>query len=354
MTFLRSSAIGLRLLFRKSFRRFKFALTWRVYALIVFAALSIFSISVIALELLPSHWLVRTTFVATLETQNLTFRNGKQSSSISGVSGASITLRETSAYFTGQLLGDSDLNQLLDAQGAKESSSKTFSKALQDSHLEVDNFLIPALRAVEISSSGRNRFISLQIVDEEQSAVSETTVVWNGSITSNSAALSQGIGSDRWEARAPLIEIETPEIAGLIYSPVPVTALSTERLRLSGSNQIATSSLLQGEIQFYLNFPFGSYPTEPVTLRSGEFTQFNALDAQLTNLELTETGIRFLLVGKADVIKVGFLNNRRNITPSMLDGLRSIESLAIIASSIFALLLALLSATSLGRTHTEG
>ncbi|MEW4459331.1 hypothetical protein AB1K42_14660 [Roseibium algicola] len=322
-----------------------------MYALIVFVALSLFSISVIALELLPSHWLVRTTFVATLETQNLTFRNGQQSSSISGISGTSIALREASEYSTDQSLDASDLTQMLDTQGDQKSNSKTFSRASQDSHLELDSFLIPARRAVELSSSGRNKFVSLQIVDEERGAASQTTVVWNGSVTSNSAPISERIGSDRWEAHAPLIEIETPEIAGVIYSPVPVTALSTERLRLSGSNQIATSSLLQGEIQFYLDFPFGSYPTEPVILRNGEFTQFDGLDAQLTNLELTETGLRFLLVGKADGIRAGFLNNRRNITPSMLDGLRSIESLVIIASSVFALLLALLSAISLGRTY---
>ncbi|SNZ07456.1 hypothetical protein [Cohaesibacter gelatinilyticus] len=345
----RSGVITLRLFLRRSYRRFKIALTWRVYAVIIFVSLSLFCASVIALELLPSHWLINTTFVATLETQNLTFRNGKQNSSISGISGSSIALREINAYSPDQALEVGDLTQLTDVQGTESPRSKVFSKASEDSHLELDSFLIPAELAMEISTSGQNKYISLQIVGDDQSVASETTIVWYGDITLDSVPISKDIGSDRWKAISPLIEIQKPEIDGLIYSPIPVTALSTERLRLSGSNQIATSSLLEGEIQFYLNFPFGSYPTEPTTLRSGEFTQFNDLEAQITNLELTETGIRFLLVGKANAVKTGFLNNRRNITPSMLDGFRSIESLVIIMSSLFALLLAVLSAISLGR-----
>lgn len=338
MTVFRKGAIiGLRILLRRSLK----TLTWRTYALVLFSA------AVIALELLPSHTLLKTTFVATLETQNLAFRTGQQNSIISGISGSRIILRERAVNSDTLSLEISDLTQLSDTEVSQKTASRTFSKISENSHLELDSFLLPAQRAIEISTSGRKKFISMQVIDDGQSVPSETIIVWNGNVRLDSDKMSTNIGDDRWEALSPLIEIETPEIEGLIYDPLLVTALSTERLRLSGTKQIATSSLLQGEIQFYV----WNYPSNLSRLQAGEFTQFSDLDAQLTNLELTENGLKFVLVGQAEVIKTGFLNNRRDITPSLLDGLRSIESLVIIISSLFAILLAVISAISLGRDN---
>lgn len=333
---------------RKTLPQMKFKLSGRGYVLIVISSLSVFSASVVVLELLPSHWLVNTTFVATLETQSLTFRTGALNADISGISGSRISLHAKDSASSQTSQGLYDLTRL-EKEDSDASSSKVFSKQTESTHLELDSFLIPSGSAVEILTFGTDKYVSLQIIEEDRNAVSEVAIVWNGIITSEPQAAhsAPGAGSERWQASAPLIEIENPHVEGLIYSPVTVHALSTERLRLSGSDQIATSSLLQGEIQFYV----GNYPSNSIALRTGEFTQFSGLNAQLANFELTENGIRFILVGKADSVQIGFLKNRREIIPSLLDGIRSIDSLVIILSSLFALLLAGLSALSLGRTH---
>ena len=64
---------------------------------------------------------------------------------------------------------------------------------------------------------------------------------------------------------------------------------------------------------------------------------------------MTENGLRFVLIGDAESIQVGFLNNTRNIQPSLLDFLRSIDSLGIIISSLFAFFLAALGALRMGK-----
>ncbi|QUS59154.1 hypothetical protein [Pseudovibrio brasiliensis] len=332
---------------RNFFARFDITLTWRGLAVIGAFCLIIFSFCVIALELLPSSFFAKTTFVATLEAQNLSLRVGETNAVISGVSGTRISLHDLAEEpfdATGQ---SNDLTQLLETENNKPSSQIIYAKTSNATHLELDSFFIPAGQAMELSTSGKNKFISLQLIEEDSNKQSNATIVWKGQVTSgvNSTPTVQQIGSKRWSAIAPLVQIDGPHIDGLIYSPIDVVGISTDRLRLYGSKQIATSSLLSGDIQFY----FGSYPNEPVALRPGEFTKFTNLNAQLANLTLTENGVQFVLVGEASSVKVGFLENLREIHPSLLDGLRSVQSLIIIISSIFALLLAGLSAVSLGK-----
>ena len=341
----RNFIIWLRVLFRKLFRKLNFTLTWRHTALLAVFTILSFSASVIVLELLPSRWPLKPTFVATLETQNLTLRNGQHNSNIAGISGSQISLRDVHSHSSESSVLSNDLTQLSQPKGNDESVARVFTKASEGAYLELDSFLIPARQAVELSSSGQKNFMSLQIVEDEDNIRSEVSLVWNGEISDGTSPISARVGSERWEANVPLVEIENAEIDGLIYSPITVTALSTERLRLSGSDQIATSSLLSGEIQIYV----GSYPRDSISLSAGEFTKFTDLDAQLTNLELTDSGLKFVLVGEASAINVGFLNNLRDITPSLLDGLMSIPSLQIILSAFFTLIAAGVSAINLSQ-----
>ena len=230
-----------------------------------------------------------------------------------------------------------------------EYPQKTFAITSDSDHLELDSFLVPAGRILELSSTGAERFLSLQVAGDETADPSEVVVAWNGGIEQDNGTPSETtqLGSENWSGTVPIIEIDTPNIDGLIYNPIEVAGLSTDRLRLHGASQIATSSLIEGDIQFY----FGSRPSDPVFLRTGEFIQFSGVAAQLTNLTLTPRGMQFVLVGEAQSIRVGFLANLRDINPSLLDGLLSIQSLVMIVSSIFALLLAGLSAIGLRRSN---
>lgn len=310
-------------------------------------AVVVFSAGIFVLELTPSRQLLNTTFIASIETQNVSMRVGLGSATIAGISGTSISGHDQSI----QAIGTeeiTDLTQLGSTPKETNSNSFSYSSASSETHLELDELVIPPNRAIEFASSGIRRFLSVQAIIEDGTTPFEVIVVWKGPIVSEAADATTGalLGSERWLNQSPLIEFEGVEIDGLVYSPIAVTGLSLETLRASGRDQITASSVLSGEVQFDIL----GYRSKSTTLRPGEFFRFSGLSAQLTNLTLTENGLRFVLIGNAESIKLGFLNNLRNIHPSLLDFLRSIDSLGIVVSSLFAFFLAAIGALSLGKT----
>lgn len=309
-------------------------------------AVIVFSASIFVLEITPSRQFLPTTFIATIEAQSVSVRVGNRGAIIEGISGTRISGHDqsTPAIAAGEI---ADLTNLGSALEDTKSNSFSYSSASSETHLELDELVIPPGRAVEFASSGDGRFLSIQSIHEDGTAPFEVILVWKGPIGSVGADVAGDplLGSQRWVNQNPLIEFESAEIDGLIYTPIAVTGLSLERLRASGRDQITTSSVLAGEVQFDVL----GYRGESTMLRPGEFFRFSGLAAQLTNLALTENGLRFVLIGSAESIEVGFLSKLRNIQPSLLDFLRSIDSLGIIISSLFAFFLAALGALRMGK-----
>lgn len=335
---------------RRIFARFGIELTWRSLVAVGVVCLLLFSVGVVLLELSSSRLaksILPTTFVATLETQNLSFRTNSRSAQIPGISGTQISVRDQVGQSVGDNAASLDLSTLLETESTSSPTENTYVAAGPDAYLELDRFLVPAGRAVEISAYGNDKSLSLTLIEENDKAPGEVTIVWKGNILAgDSAGAAEGhLGSKRWSSEAPLVDIEGARIDRQIRVPISVSGVSTERLQLHGYDQIATSSLLSGDIQFY----FGHYPSNKVELRPGEFSKFSILDAQMTNLTLTDNGLKFVLVGEAHSVKVGFFENLREIRPSLLDGLRSVESLNIIVSAIFGIFLAGLGIISLDR-----
>ena len=333
-------------LFGKTMGVLRDRLGWRAYMLFVLLLMVAFSALIIALELIPSHRVVDTTFVATLETQDLSLRLGSSSLVISDIASDGIELGERGVLQGDETLMPFDLTQLPAEEVAADNGSRTFRKLSEAAHLELDTLLIPAGGVVEISTSGQGSSLELQVIDAGGTP-SEATIVWSGEVEGSAPGPGFGdrVGSERWSAAAPFIQLAAPRTDGPISVPLSVVGLSTERIVLRGADPVATSALIAGELQFY----FRSQPSQPIALRNGEFTRFSGLDAQITNLELSDRGLRFVLVGHADAIHIGYQSNLRDVTPSLLEGFLSSRSLVIIVTSGFTFLLALLSAVGLRR-----
>lgn len=323
----------------------------RGYGIITLFSISAFSVGVFALDKLSSHYLFSTTFVATLETQTISARIGPAKAVIPGVSGSRISLSDTSVDPSTDDPAIKDLTNLLGEDTVVGEGSLIFSAESETTHLELDNLVVPPGRAVEISTIGRDKYFLLQLIGGEPGAKVSATVVWNGDITirPDGDPMAKNVGARQWSALVPSVEIENPVLLEPIYSPIRVKSLSTARLRLAGDDQVATSALLGGDIQFY----FGNQPGERIVLKPGEFATFSELDALVTNFVFTESGMKFVLVGKAAAVKTGYLTNLRDVAPSVFDGIRSIPSIALILSALFTFLLAGFSATSTNKNELE-
>ena len=328
--------------------------TWRHYVIFGLFSLILFSASVILLELAPSHWLINTSFVATIEARSIKARVGNHLATLSGIEGSHMSLHDRKEEAFGNAI---DLTQIdresptkID-NGLESDTSFDISSSSTSTHLELDSLSIPAGQVLEMSVGQSRDHLFLGVLNDSNDEVS-TTLVWNGAIQSNlkNDITTKSINAYRWVASEPVIEIDDPVFNDLSSNPIQIVGLSSELLANSGLGQIPVSTVLSGELQFY----FGRYPAEPITLRRAELAKFGGLNALLMSTELTNSGIKIILVGTANSVRVGYQNKLRSVTPSLLDGLLSIRSLTVIFPALFALLLAFLSAVSLTREENRG
>jgi hypothetical protein len=334
--------------FSRVMRSIRDRLGWRAFVFVALSIMLAFSALIIALELTPSHWLFDTTFVATLETQNLNLRLGTSNFVISDIAADRIEMIDRRVLQEDAPPPLLDLTQFLGADLEAGERERVYRRFSETAYLELDALLIPAGRVVELSTSGQGSTLNVQ-VPEGNAGLSEVSVVWSGDVQTEVSRFGadDGIENERWFAHSPSIQLMAPQIDGPISVPVTVVGLGTERMQLSGADPITTSALIEGELQFY----FRNQPSQPIPLRTGQFLRFTALDAQISNLELSDRGIRLVLVGRADSIHTGYQSNLRDVTPTLLEGFQSSRSLVIIVTSGFTFLLAFLSALGLRREN---
>lgn len=301
--------------------------------------------AVIVLELLPSRSFVKTTFIATIDTQEMRLRLDDRQAALVGISGRRIFARELLPAESETETGIFDLTDPSAVALASASSDLELVAEGRDSHLELDRLWIPPHAAVKLTSSGEGTALVVEFIEPGDADQIEARLVWRGSVGSSSGGEMEGeVGSRIWRANKPSINVDEAKISGLIPTPIHISAIALDRVLSVDEYQTPVSAILGGDLQFDI----GGYPGKPLPIREGEFLSFVKVDAQAINLDLSGNGIRFLLIGEADAVTLGFLSNHRDVQPSMLDAILARQSLTIIASALFAMLLALMGGKNFG------
>lgn len=300
---------------------------------------------VIVLELIPSRSFFRTTFIATIETQEARLRLDDRQAALMGVSGRRILARELSP------VGDDTETDIFDLADSGASSLSSASGDLElvakdaAAYLELDRLWLPPKSAVKFSSGGEGASLAVEFIEPGDAQQIDARLVWRGSVGSSDEDRPEGaVGTRTWRANKPSISVDEARIRGLAPLPIDLSAIALDRVLSVDEYQSPVSAILGGDLQFDI----GGYPGKPLPIREGEFLSFDNLEAQAINLALSEKGLRFLLIGEADAISLGFAASRRDVQPSMLDAILARQSLTILASALFAMFLALMGAINFG------
>ncbi|WP_146198953.1 hypothetical protein [Falsochrobactrum shanghaiense] len=332
--------LRLRQRFQNAVKRARQRLGWHVLAF----AVILLCAALIVLELVPSRTFVRTTFTATIETQEVRFRLGEQQAALTGISGNRILARELvpspgEAEVVPFDLGDPSEPTHSSANGDLELLAQA-----TDAYLEIDRLWLPPHTAVKIASGGEGSTLALEFIETGADDPIDVRFVWRGAIASSQDAAPTLVGSRIWQADKPSLTIDEARIRGLVPVPIHITNIAFDRVLSGDEYQSPVSAVISGELQFDI----AGFPGRPHTIREGETLSFDGLKAQMLNLSQSDKGFRFLLIGSADAVSLGFLTNHRDVQPSMLNAILARESLTILASALFAMLLALMGAINFG------
>lgn len=333
--------LHLRQRLRDAALRARRRLGWHVLALIVV----LLCVTLIVLELVPARTLVRTTFTAAIETQEVRLRLGERQATLTGISGSRILARELDPADDGAEAGLFDLSDPSSQALSSADGDLELTAEAADSYLELDRLWLPPRAAVKITSGGRDSTLGIAFMEPRDGGRIDARLVWRGAI--GSSAKDDGassVGSRIWQASKPSLAIDGARISGLIPTPIPLSAVAFDRVVSGDEYQSPASAVIRGDLQFDI----AGFPGRPLSIREGETLSFEGLDAQMLNLSLSDRGLRFLLIGSADSVSLGFLANHRDVQPSMLDAILARESLTILASALFAMLLALMGAINFG------
>jgi len=293
------------------------------------------------MEAVPARYFVNTSFVATIVTQQVRFRLDGRSASLRGISASRILARELHNDPEAVTIPTFDLGDLVEESSLTMPSDLELTINDSDASLELDRLWFPENAAVKITSNGEKATMEIEFIEPSDTGKVESRLVWRGDVTlSDGTQSATGIGSRIWRAEKPSLTIDKAQINGLIPTPIRVSAIEFDRVVSGDQYQSHASAILAGDIQFDI----GGYPGRQMAIREGEMLSLRGLDAQIVNFSLAEKGLRFLLIGTADVANLGFSDRRRNIQPSLFDAIRAWESLTIIISALFTLLLALIGA----------
>lgn len=316
-------------------------LGWHVLALIVV----LLCVTLIVLELVPARTFVRTTFTAMIETQEVRLRLGERQATLTGISGSRILARELDTADDGAEAALFDLSDPSSQAVSSADGDLELSAGAPGSYLELDRLWLPPRAAVKVVSGGRDSTLSIEFIEPGDSDRIDARLVWRGGIGSPMEDdVATSVGSRIWQAGKPSLTIDGARISGLIPTPVPLSAVAFDRVVSGDQYQNPASAVIGGDLQFDI----AGFPGRPLSIREGETLSFGGLDAQMLNLSLSDRGLRFLLIGSADSVSLGFLTNHRDVQPSMLDAILARESLTILASALFAMLLALMGAINFG------
>lgn len=332
--------LHLRAYFQNAVSWIRQRLGWHVLALIVV----VLCVTLIVLELIPARTFVRTTFTATIYTQEMRLRLGERQATLTGVSGSRILARELDPAGGKADTGVFDLTDR-SSQSLSAASDLELIADAPGSYLELDRLWLPPRAAVKISGSGEDSALAIEFIEPGDAGKVDARFVWRGGVrTSDGNDMASGVGARIWEASQPSLTIDKARINGLIPTPAVLSAVAFDRVVSGDGYQSPASAIIGGELQFDI----AGFPGRPLTIREGEMLSFGALDAQMLNLSLSDRGLRFLLIGSADTVSLGFLANDRDVQPSMLDAILARQSLTILGSALFAMLLGVMSAINFG------
>lgn len=336
-TILSSFAISklLKLVLKKMGIRTRFRSMVFIFALLALLVSGL----VITFELISSKFLFTTTFTASLETQKLSIRVGTLNAIISDISGRKISLHQLD-----NAINSSDDDSLFDF---------TLETTTENGYIELDVLLVPSGRAFDLTSNGKGQELVIEVDEELGKKPLETRIVWSD-LSEEDLALDnhqslRQLGANTWSINAIKLRVEGAQMAKPQSNPIHLKNVLFENNFVNSNGPISTSAIISGHMEFYV----AGNSIASFDLREGEFLRFADMNAQLTNMRLTERGVAFIIVGEADAVELGFLNSLRDVHPRLLSAILANQSINIIGSAVFGLLLAMLGIVGISESETR-
>lgn len=346
--------------FSKLFKKFLEKLGIKTTIRMLFFIFTLFALLVsgvvVALDKIGSNHFFTTTFTATIETQKLSIRVGNVNAVVSGISGKKISLQPLNKTpsgtdgepddFTFDLMATDEISEEINDNFVIQTNTDT-------AYIELDEMLVPAGRAVDIVTGGKNQTLVIEIDAAFGEKPLETRLVWNGlseeDLTLHKNALLRPLGAKTWSSSGIKLRVERANISKLLSAPISLKNVKFENNFVDSNGSTSISAIIGGRVEFYI----GGRSILRNELREGEFVRFTNLNAQLTNIRLTERGVAFVIVGETDMVQLGFLNSLRDVWPSLLNGVLASQSINIIGSAIFGISLAFLGIISMSQSDAK-
>ena len=280
-------------------------------------------VGIVFLENTPSTY---SHFLATIEAKTIRFRTGGQITILEGIGGSAITLRD---------LSDNSVVSFDLKQKSKQESKPLMRKTLNsNSYVEVDAAVVPENSVVDLVR--RTDVSGLEIEIDGEALPLSVRIVWSGAVQDENGLSQKNLTGVEWSGRRTLVMIEDAQVDALMPVPTSITSIDFSQTKYVNSKPITINTLTSGKI----SFDTFQYPTKEISIRETEWLEFDGVSARIMKLDLTKNGFRVVLMGVAKKIQAGFLQNRRDIRPSLLSALAARPEVSLLTSLIIGFIFA--------------